>query len=198
MKSNRFFTLNFGVIFTSCIVLSIFTLLFSYHATLLFFPQTVNQENTLDYLNNNQPLLQNYTAAELSHLEDVQKVMSLADNIFYVSLVLSLLLIIYGLKRKLLPKMLLYGGISIVSVIGLILILTLISFNSSFTAFHEIFFPQGNWQFPSDSLLIQTFQLDFFIKIDLTIFIQALMWGICLAFGGRLLRPALKITSYKN
>ncbi len=178
MKNNRFLTLNFGVIFTGCIIISIFTLLFSYHTTLFFFPQTVNQENTINHLNDNTiPLLQNYTAVELSHLEDVQKVMSMTDNLFYVSLVLSLLLLIYGFKRKLLSKMLLYGGISIVAVIGLILILTIISFNSSFTAFHEIFFPQGNWQFPSDSLLIQTFPLEFFIKIAFTIFIQALVWG---------------------
>lgn len=177
MESNRFLIQDFWVILISCFILSIFTLLFSYHTTLFFFPQTINQENTIDYLTNNHPLLQNYTAAELSHLQDVQKVMSMADNLFYVSLVLILLLIISGFKRKLLPQMLLYGGISIVAVIGLILILTLISFNSSFTVFHEIFFPQGNWQFPSDSLLIQTFPLDFFIKIAFTIFIQTFCWG---------------------
>jgi integral membrane protein (TIGR01906 family) len=177
MKNSKI-DLNWVIIILCCVILSVLTILFSYHTTLFFFPQTIAQENTIGYLNDNTvTLLQNYTPLELSHLEDVQKVMSTADKIFYVSLVLSFILLIYGFKRKLLPKMLLYGGISIVSIIGLILLFSVISFNSSFTAFHEIFFPQGNWQFPSDSLLIQTFPLDFFIKIAFIIFIQTLCWG---------------------
>ncbi len=161
-----------------CLTIILFVLLFSYHTTMFFFPQTIAQENTINYLNDNTtPPLQNYTAAELSHLKDVQQVMSIADKIFYASLMLNVLLLIYGFKRKLLPRMLLYGGISIVSITGLILLFSVISFNSSFTIFHEIFFPQGNWQFSSDSLLLQTFPLDFFVGVAFTIFVQALVWG---------------------
>lgn len=172
-----------------CLTSIIFTLLLSCHTTLFFYPQTIAQENTLSYLNDNTvPLLQNYTALELSHLEDVRIVMSTADKLFYVSLILGFLLLLYGFKRKLLSKLLLYSGISIVSVIGLILSITLISFNFSFTVFHEQFFPQGNWQFSADSLLIQTFPLDFFIKIAFIIFIQALGWGSLFIVAGYLLQ----------
>ncbi len=177
MEKNKI-DLDRWIIILCCVILSVLTLLLSYHTTIFFFPQTIVQENTISYLNDNTiTLLQNYTALELSHLEDVRAVMLWADYVFYASFLLGLIWLAYGFKRKLLPKMLLYGGISIVMVIGLILLFSVISFNSSFTAFHKIFFPQGNWQFPADSLLIQTFPLDFFIKIAFIIFIQTLCWG---------------------
>jgi integral membrane protein (TIGR01906 family) len=42
-------------------------------------------------------------------------------------------------------------------------VIGLIAFGPFFTLFHEIMFPQGNWEFPADSLLIQTFPEPFWI-----------------------------------
>lgn len=38
-----------------------------------------------------------------------------------------------------------------------------LDFNSFFTAFHNVFFPQGNWTFSYDSLLITMYPIDFWI-----------------------------------
>jgi integral membrane protein (TIGR01906 family) len=50
---------------------------------------------------------------------------------------------------------------SILLGVALFTILCLFSFSSFFVAFHRIFFPQGNWEFPDNSLLIQLFPLTF-------------------------------------
>ena len=116
----------------------------------------------------------NYTSAELSHLQDVQRIISVIEYLFLISLLTTLTILGINFRSKLLlQKLLHYGGIATLIVAVVILLCLLFAFNSSFTAFHELFFPQGNWQFPSDSLLIQTFPLSFFIKIAFTIFIQA-------------------------
>lgn len=157
----------------------LFLILFSYQLVLLLINQTENQAQSINYVSNRGELNLNYTALEISHLDDVKKVISLAHYWFYFSLVVVAGMILYYLKDKFkLKKLFLWGGITTTAVMGVILLLGIISFNSSFTVFHQIFFPQGNWQFPVDSLLIQTFPLGFFIEISLFIFILTLIEGI--------------------
>jgi uncharacterized membrane protein len=43
------------------------------------------------------------------------------------------------------------------------LLITLVPFSFTFEKFHELFFPQGNWQFPTDSWLISHFSEQFFL-----------------------------------
>ena len=71
-----------------------------------------------------------------------------------------------------------YGGIITVLLTGIIFILTLFFFNTIFTLFHLLFFPQGNWVFSADSLLIQTFPEAFFVRISFLIFGLAFLSGI--------------------
>jgi len=49
-------------------------------------------------------------------------------------------------------------------LIGFLAILALLPFDSIFTRFHQIFFPQGNWQFAADSTIIQFYPFEFFFK----------------------------------
>lgn len=157
----------------------LFLILFSAQLVLLLINQTENQEQTLNYVLNREELNLNYTSLERSHLEDVKKVISVANYWFYLSLVIVAGMILYYLKDRFkLKKLFLWGGITTATMMGIIILLAIISFNSSFTVFHQIFFPQGNWQFPADSLLIQTFPLEFFIEISFFIFILTLIEGI--------------------
>jgi integral membrane protein (TIGR01906 family) len=168
---------TFLIIF--CIFLPIFLLLFSYKVVLGLSDLTENQETTMDFLNDKQELNLNYTSSEASHLEDVKKVMNFIDYLFYLSLIIITFIITYYKRNKeQLKKLLKYGGITTLISIGIILILSLFAFNTTFTIFHKIFFPQGNWIFPSDSLLIQTFPIEFFIGISTKIFGLSLIIGI--------------------
>ncbi len=157
----------------------LFLILFSAQLVLLLINQTENQDQTLNYVLNRGELNLNYTSLERLHLEDVKTVISLANYWFYFSLVIVAGMILYYLKDRFkLKKLCLWGGITTTAITGIIILLAIVSFNSSFTVFHQVFFPQGNWQFPANSVLIQTFPLEFFIEISFFIFILTLIEGI--------------------
>ncbi len=152
---------------------------------MLYFAElTPNQENTFNFLlDKKQQNIEfndlQYTEQEIAHLVDVKQLMGIMDYIFYSLLLVLTLILTYCRKNKeVITKMLKYGGISVIAVELILFLLVLISFNSSFTAFHHLFFPQGNWTFPADSLLIQTFPLQFFVKISQTLLFQAFLGGI--------------------
>ena len=161
-----------------CIFLPIFLLLFSYKIVLGISNLTENQQETINFLENKQELNLNYTTNEISHLEDVKKVISFIDYLFYLSLIIiTLITTHYKRNKKQLQKLIKYGGITTLVSIGLILLFSLFAFNSTFTIFHKIFFPQGNWLFPTNSLIIQTFPIDFFIGISVKMFILTIILG---------------------
>jgi integral membrane protein (TIGR01906 family) len=161
---------------TFCIFFTILIMLFSYKVSLGTTTLTENQQSTISFLDNKAELNLNYTVNEASHLEDVKGVMKVVDYCFYLSLVVVTFMITANKRKKeIIKKLFLYGGVSSLIFSGLTLLFTLLSFNFAFTAFHKIFFPQGNWLFPIDSLLIQTFPINFFITISARIMITAVM-----------------------
>ena len=161
------------------ILLPLFILFLSFKTTIFFTDYSTHQQNAVDYLQDKTELEGNYTAAERFHMEDVQKVFNKGNTIFWL-LGLSVIVTLYFIKKEkgLIKELLLKSGLLTISIIILILLAIFLNFNTIFTLFHTIFFPQGNWQFPFDSFLIQTFPLEFFTKMSILIFSQALSWGI--------------------
>lgn len=160
------------------IAMLFFLLLLSYKLTLAFIPLTSEQQNTLHFLEGSEELLVNYTSTELSHLQDVQRIMNLADLFFYGSGVIVLGFILYFRRRlQQLQTLLKYSGITTVSFLLLFLFFLWFKFDFLFTQFHQLFFPQGNWIFPLDSWLIQIFPLSFFTKVSMAIGILTLLLG---------------------
>lgn len=167
------------------VLVPFFVVLLSYVLTLAFFPYTPAQQEALAALQQDHLEQLNITAAEKAHLSDVSNVMVVVKIIFIIVTLILLIVILY--HRKNIPQLLYQGGIATI-ISTIIIVLTLLSgFSSSFTFFHMIFFPQGNWQFPAESALIQTFPLEFFQEIALAIFIQAFCWGILFIVVSRFL-----------
>ncbi|MDP3989600.1 MAG: DUF1461 domain-containing protein [archaeon] len=172
------------IILFSLISLLFLTLL-SYKIVLFLTPFTDSQQKTIDFLydhlNDDNQLDLQYASDEYSHLLDVKRIMNIANVIFYLSL-LAFTSIITLTKRDpdLQRKMFKTAGITTISVLLLLVILSLFAFNGLFNSFHQIFFPQGNWIFANDSLLITTFPTSFFIKMARNIFILSLTSGIFL------------------
>ena len=162
-----------------CILLPLFLLLLSYKIVLGFTNLDENQHRTINFLQKDEDLNLSYTKLELSHLQDVRKVMKAAEYLFYFLLLILTLIFTYLKKdKRKLIQLLKYGGITTISFILVILLSSILLFNQVFALFHQIFFPQGNWTFASDSLLIQTFPLEFFIQISRNIFILTVIEGI--------------------
>ena len=67
-------------------------------------------------------------------------------------------------EKRFFAKGMIWGNAVFLGLIGLVGLFALFGWDTAFDVFHEIFFPQGNWQFPHDSALIQMFPVQFFIS----------------------------------
>lgn len=176
-----------------CLLTPIFLLLLSYNIIVSFTNLTLGQENVFAFLDGNGELPTDFTAEEISHLEDVALVMNIMDYVFYTLLLATISILFYFRKdMKYLITLAKYSGITSVIVLCLKLLFTFLFFNFTFSIFHQIFFPQGNWTFAAESMLIQTFPIEFFMNISMNIFLLSLFFGILFIVLGYYLPHALR------
>ncbi len=98
-----------------------------------------------------------FTQDEISHLKDVSTLytpISIGLNILAVG-AWSILILAIVKKEKLVPGFRPSAKI----LVGIVAVLSscLLAFSFFFEKFHELLFPQGNWMFPADSMLITVF-----------------------------------------
>ena len=133
------------------------------------------------------PGLYIFTKAERDHLEDVHAIFKRFKYAAIISSAALLIIIMRMRANGVLSQgwqpMLKLAGIIAASALALLFVLSL-NFDWFFTNFHYIFFPQGNWQFPADSLLITMFPADFFRSFVLKMFFHALVGSLILYFIG--------------
>ena len=121
----------------------------------------------LNYFENNAEIPNIFTEQEKSHLTDVKK---LLNSAYYAFGILAAILI-YCAQNNWKPVVK-KGTILLIIILA---ILFFIPFDAFFTRFHQILFPQGNWQFSPDSTLIQFYPETFFISYGIAIAIHALV-----------------------
>ncbi|MBW2982495.1 DUF1461 domain-containing protein [Candidatus Woesearchaeota archaeon] len=130
--------------------------------------------NLLFYLktrNADKSYILSFTKEEKAHLIEVKLLMHTFLEILYISIVLliaSILLISISDKKKMLKRLSLsaVGGGILTLLLSLIFhLIVRTDFSAAWTKFHHIFFRLGNWQFPSDYLLIQLYPSQFWIDI---------------------------------
>ena len=94
---------------------------------------------------------------ELCHLTDVRILLGWVLLLTYIAGIFSFLIITFFRDKQFVRHSLLTAGISclVLPFVGGIFIYFF--FDPAFILFHEVFFPQGNWEFPSDTLIISTF-----------------------------------------
>jgi integral membrane protein (TIGR01906 family) len=105
---------------------------------------------------------------ERSHMTDVSRLVRILAGILILALVLAGVTAVW-LRRE--PRrqgriMLLAAGAVGAAAVVLALVFAL-AFDAAFTAFHELFFPPGTWQFPTGSDLIVLFPEPFWFDAAL-------------------------------
>jgi uncharacterized membrane protein len=138
--------------------------------------------NVLDFFQGGVLDDEGYTAKELSHMGDVRVVVSGLSVVTFFLLFGIFLSFVY-LSVSEVRKVLVSSGV--VGVILTILFsLLLLNFDWAFTVFHKLFFSQGNWQFPSDFLLIQLFPESLFIAAVIQILLYSFIFSLVLLLVG--------------
>jgi len=117
------------------------------------------------------------TADAIEHLLDVRVVFVGAE--IACLLLLVILLVLVGLtwrrsKSAALKRPLTIGGlIPLLAALGLG-IAVFVDFDAFFTWLHSLFFADGSWTFPADSLLIRALPYNFWLSC-------AVVWALCMA-----------------
>lgn len=134
----------------------------------------MNEEGRTPYEQYNKDQIQGVpeqftvTPEQIRHLDDVNEV---ADRFVYPILIAAVMagfLLIAGFKyvgREVPVKALLWSGIATLALIAILVIWALSSFDGLFAVFHSLFFADGTWTFPADSLLITMLPEDFWVLI---------------------------------
>ncbi len=153
-----------------CILLSFFVLITDPAFTLLLMKNPDSIQPTrqlLRYFEGHAGVPEIFDAQEKAHLADVKKVIQYA---FAVLVILGALLYICANGDT--KKIATWGTLLLTSLIVLSVI---IPFDTLFTSFHRLLFPQGNWMFAPDSTLITFYPLNFFVSYGIAIAVNALI-----------------------
>jgi|GEM_PF-3181323 len=115
------------------------------------------------------------TPAEQSHLADVRTLVLQGKILFIIFLAsLGVCFLALPLQLKELSSIVRNGALLAIVVT----LLLLAGFGTAFQLFHELLFPQGNWMFPADSVLITLFPFQFFFRLVLGAFIVLLLLAL--------------------
>jgi integral membrane protein (TIGR01906 family) len=102
-----------------------------------------------------------FTPNELSHMEDVKRLVDALWRVQVISGVLMLGSLVLLLARHETRRSgylaMVAGGILTTALLLVLVLLVLSGFDALFVQFHEIFFPQGNWTFDYSDSLIRLF-----------------------------------------
>jgi len=168
------------------VMMILFILLTAYHIVLLLTPLTDKQQQVFDFLRRDSSHLNlSLTIQEAGHLMDVRFLMGNVTSGWFLLIIITGIMFWRLRKQKeMIMKLFYWSGLTIVVLNVVLLFSGLFFFEQLFVGFHLLFFPQGNWQFPIDSLLIQTFPASFFLVFALWLFLFNVVIGIGLFLIG--------------
>jgi len=129
-----------------------------------------------------------FDEADILHMKDVKGLVWLDYHLFLSVAIYSLIYILasfmwnrrYGRRDLALGAA--WGGGLTVAVLCFLGFFAVTSFDWFFTTFHEIFFPNGNWQFPPGDHMITLFPDGFWS--DVTLLVGLVTLGLALLVGG--------------
>lgn len=158
---------------------------------------------SIRYLTNSEPIeylgnLQTFqgqkifTESELSHMFDVKQVVQRALIAWYIVVGLSVAILGWFLimgQWSSMRQAFQAGGWVTLGVIGALLVFLMVSFDTLFTRFHELFFAEGTWLFDESSTLIRLFPFVFWRDAFALVLIFTLVIGILLVLLFRKRKP---------
>lgn len=147
------------------------------------------QEYLLDMtFPNSEQLLTN---SEIRHMEDVRFITYTAYTLLLILSILTIIIFIYSRFNNrvfdAIQQGLFQGGLLTLGLIGTILAIVLIAWNSFFDGFHMLLFEAGTWRFSHSDTLIRLFPEQFWFDAALTV-------GILTSIGAILILSLTKTT----
>ncbi len=137
-------------------------------------------------------------ASAISHLDDVNGVLTQSSALLiFLGILLVICLIYTGIRSGIrwIGGVLMAGGILVIALFVWLGGWAIIDFNGFFAALHGVFFSQGNWSFPADSLMITALPTPFWIGMGIVWLTTTIVLSILVLFIGLRLRRRRPKTS---
>jgi integral membrane protein (TIGR01906 family) len=133
-------------------------------------------------LDGGPPLL---TDAERSHMRDVGRLVRLLVITWLGAVAVAIAsLVLLRRRRQAVGRALLLAGGLVGSLAVVLAAYFAIDFNGAFLAFHEVFFPQGNFLFGPDSNLLRLFPENFWFEVSLSAGIAIILSALAVILVG--------------
>jgi len=168
---NRHITILISIVFVLFIFLFSFELVYGY-GRLFYEADDINVQNVYEFMDYKEDLNENFNEKEISHMQDVRKVISWSHALFFASLIVLLL---FWTRRTVF-----LGGLVSIVVTLLFILSSVISYKWVFDNFHRVLFEEGTWLF-NGGTLVSSFPYDFFFIgfisiLGLNLIISGLMY----------------------
>lgn len=132
-----------------------------------------------------------YTPEIISHLDDCNNIVHFAYPLIAVCAIAAVAALVWGAHRRGARRaglMLRIGGIVVLAAFAALGVWAIVDFNGFFSAFHGLFFSQGNWTFAYDSLLICALPTAFWMGMGfIWLLVSVILSVLAIAIGGRLM-----------
>lgn len=110
-----------------------------------------------------------YAVDELRHMRDVKTLTQIAFAAAAAAGLVAAADAFYLARRKALSRTLFFGAIVTLALVAAIVIGAVVNWEGFFVAFHQLFFQNGTWYFPTSDTLIRLFPEQFWFDAALTI-----------------------------
>lgn len=140
------------------------------------------------------PVQYTLDADAISHLDDCFEVVNAARAIVIaiavIGVVLAIILLTKGRDgRRSLGNALHWASVVLLLAIIAAGIYAVVDFNAFFAAFHSLFFADGTWTFPGDSLLITMYPEQFWVGMGIIWLVTSIIVGILFFAIGSAIHP---------
>lgn len=143
-----------------------------------FFRYQDDLDGHIRYADKSRSSVAFFTENEISHMVDVRALLLKIFILFYGSLIILIILLILLILKNPGRRLAAIGRIFVISSSAVLFIFILLyflsmNFSNLFDNFHFIFFPQGNYMFSENSLLITLFSFNFFYQFFIRLVISS-------------------------
>lgn len=132
-----------------------------------------------------------FSSQTVSHLDDCYKIASAAFPPLVVAAAVALVGMVFvgvSARKRSLGAVLVAAGVIVVVAFAGLGIWAAVDFTGFFGAFHQLFFSQGNWTFPYDSLLICSLPTEFWMGMGVVWLATAIVLSVVSILVGARLR----------
>jgi uncharacterized membrane protein len=141
------------------------------------------------YADETRSAIMSFQQDEINHLYDVRIILTTIFVIYFVILILFIIILVILSKSNMKSFLRNTGRVFIIApVIIFIIILLLLLFGRNFPVlfenFHKVFFPQGNYEFAANSLIISIFPFGFFYDFFVRLVTCSAIMSLIFLFTG--------------